>query len=96
MLAIDLRNVLEELYNAGAYRVPADEIYWPPELHPAVFRALNIQYITRRAQATQKDADLIIMASHGRGGVGSLMLGSVAAKVLAYSTIPVLIYRAKK
>ena len=49
MLAIDLRNVLEELYNAGAYRVPADEIYWPPELHPAVFRALNMQYITRRA-----------------------------------------------
>lgn len=47
-------------------------------------------------QATHKDADLIIMASHGRGGVGSLMLGSVAAKVLAHSTIPVLIYRAKK
>lgn len=46
--------------------------------------------------ATQKDADLIIMASHGRGGVGSLMLGSVAAKVLAHSAIPVLIYRAKK
>jgi hypothetical protein len=29
MLASDLRNVLEELYKAGAYRVPADEIYWP-------------------------------------------------------------------
>lgn len=48
MLASDLRNVLEELYNAGAYRVPGDEIYWPPVLHPAVFRALNMQYITRR------------------------------------------------
>ncbi|QHG73057.1 hypothetical protein [Ensifer adhaerens] len=48
MLASDLRNVLEELYNAGAYRVPGDEIYWPPELHPTVFRALNRQYITRR------------------------------------------------
>jgi nucleotide-binding universal stress UspA family protein len=47
-------------------------------------------------QATLKDADLIIMASHGRSGVGSLMLGSVAAKVLAHSTIPVLIYRSKK
>ncbi|SDN46136.1 universal stress protein [Ensifer sp. YR511] len=47
-------------------------------------------------QAIYKDADLIIMASHGRSGVGSLMLGSVAAKVLAHSTIPVLIYRAKK
>ncbi|MBZ7925754.1 hypothetical protein LAC81_34210 [Ensifer adhaerens] len=48
MLASDLRNVLEELYKAGAYRVPADEIYWPQELHAAVFRALNMQYITRR------------------------------------------------
>lgn len=48
MLASDLRNVLEELYKAGAYRVPADEIYWPRELHAAVFRALNMQYIIRR------------------------------------------------
>ncbi|MGN7881460.1 hypothetical protein [Sinorhizobium sp. Sb3] len=48
MLASDLRNVLEELYKVGAYRVPADEIYWPQDLHAAVFRALNMQYITRR------------------------------------------------
>jgi len=48
MLASDLRNVLEELYKAGAYRVPGDEIYWPRELHATVFRALNMQYITRR------------------------------------------------
>ncbi|MBP1886285.1 universal stress protein [Sinorhizobium mexicanum] len=40
-------------------------------------------------------ADLIIMASHGRGGVGALIIGSVAAKVLTHSTIPVLIYRNK-
>lgn len=40
-------------------------------------------------------ADLIVMASHGRGGVGALILGSVAAKVLTHSTIPVLIYRKK-
>ncbi|SDA87528.1 hypothetical protein SAMN03159448_03978 [Sinorhizobium sp. NFACC03] len=48
MLASDLRNVLEELYKAGAFRVPAEEIYWPQELHATVFRALNMQYITRR------------------------------------------------
>jgi nucleotide-binding universal stress UspA family protein len=40
-----------------------------------------------------KDCDLIVMASHGRGGGGSLLLGSVATKVLSYSTIPVLICR---
>ncbi|MEI2298775.1 hypothetical protein [Ensifer sp. MJa1] len=48
MLAGDLKTVLEELYEAGAYRVPADQVHWPKELHAAVFRALNMQYITRR------------------------------------------------
>ncbi|HEV7322506.1 MAG TPA: hypothetical protein VGO04_28195 [Ensifer sp.] len=48
MLADDLRKVLEELYRAGAFRVPAEEIYWPEELHATVFRALNMQYMTRR------------------------------------------------
>ncbi|WP_018237146.1 universal stress protein [Ensifer sp. BR816] len=46
-------------------------------------------------KAQDIDADLIIMASHGRGGVGALILGSVAAKVLTHSAIPVLIYRKK-
>ncbi|MBP2234280.1 nucleotide-binding universal stress UspA family protein [Sinorhizobium kostiense] len=46
-------------------------------------------------KADDIDADLIVMASHGRGGVGALVVGSVAAKVLTHSTIPVLIYRKK-
>lgn len=37
--------------------------------------------------------DLIVMASHGRGGIGRILLGSVAMKVLTYSTVPVLICR---
>ncbi|HZW18228.1 MAG TPA: universal stress protein, partial [Luteimonas sp.] len=37
--------------------------------------------------------DLIAMASHGRRGVSALVLGSVTAKVLTHSTIPVLVYR---
>ncbi len=49
--------------------------------------------IVRKAQDI--DADLIIMASHGRGGVGALIIGSVAAKVLTHTAIPVLIYRKK-
>lgn len=43
--------------------------------------------------AKAKGCDLIVMASHGRRGVKRLLLGSVAAEVLAHSTIPVLIYR---
>ena len=40
-----------------------------------------------------KGCDLIIMASHGRRGVGALLLGSETQKVLAHSKIPVLVYR---
>lgn len=37
--------------------------------------------------------DLIVMGSHGRRGISRLLLGSVAAKVLAYAAVPVLICR---
>lgn len=38
-------------------------------------------------------ADLIVLGSHGRSGVVRLMLGSVAAQVLARSPVPVLVAR---
>ncbi|MEW5781303.1 MAG: universal stress protein [Pseudomonadota bacterium] len=37
--------------------------------------------------------DLIFMASHGRRGLGALLLGSETQKVLTHSKIPVLVYR---
>ena len=43
--------------------------------------------------ATQSGCDLIFMASHGRRGLASLLLGSETQKVLTHSTIPVLVYR---
>ena len=43
--------------------------------------------------AKQKGCDLIMMASHGRRGVGALLLGSETQKVLTHSRIPVLVYR---
>ena len=38
-------------------------------------------------------ADLIAMATHGRGGLGRLFFGSVAEAVLRGSTVPVLMIR---
>jgi nucleotide-binding universal stress UspA family protein len=43
--------------------------------------------------AKSKGCDLIAMASHGRHGVSAVILGSETAKVLAYTTIPVLVLR---
>ena len=43
--------------------------------------------------AKQVGADLIVVGSHGRSGIARLMLGSVAARVVAESPIPVLISR---
>lgn len=37
--------------------------------------------------------DLIVMGSHGRRGISRLILGSQASKVLAHSTMPVLVVK---
>jgi nucleotide-binding universal stress UspA family protein len=43
--------------------------------------------------AEARSSDLIVMASHGRRGLGRLVLGSQVAEVLARSRIPVLVIR---
>ena len=43
--------------------------------------------------ADRHGCDLIFMASHGRRGLASLLLGSETQKVLTHSKIPVLVYR---
>lgn len=51
------------------------------------------QTIVDTAQEFQ--CDLIFMGSHGRSGLGTLLLGSVTSKVLALCDIPVFVYRLK-
>lgn len=47
--------------------------------------------ITRTAAS--QGCDVIAMASHGRRGLAAAMLGSQTMRVLAHSTIPVLVFR---
>jgi nucleotide-binding universal stress UspA family protein len=43
--------------------------------------------------AKKKKCDLIVMATHGQGGLRGLFVGSVTQKVLAKATIPVMVLR---
>ena len=45
------------------------------------------------AAAADRGCDLIVMGSHGRGGLSAIVLGSVTNKVLTHTKTPVLVYR---
>lgn len=55
-------------------------------VHPIPYEAII-------AAAAACEADLIVMASHGRRGIGALVLGSETQKVLIHSSLPVLVVR---
>jgi nucleotide-binding universal stress UspA family protein len=57
-----------------------------PEGHPA-------EEIVAAAKAWP--ADLIVIGSHGRGGLGRVLLGSVAEAVMRHAPCPVLVVRGK-
>ena len=41
--------------------------------------------------AKEENANLIVTATHGRSGIGRLLLGSVAQKVLAHADCPIIV-----
>ena len=47
----------------------------------------------RIMHARLQNGDLILMASHGRRGLSSLLLGSETSKVLLHTKVPVLVVR---
>jgi nucleotide-binding universal stress UspA family protein len=45
------------------------------------------------AEAEREPATLVVMSTHGRGGLGRLVFGSVAQAVLQRSSVPLLLIR---
>ena len=68
---------------AAKIGVTADVLH-VPDARPA-------EAIVETAKA--EGCSLIVMASHGRRGLGRLLLGSQTAEVLAHSPVPVLVVR---
>jgi nucleotide-binding universal stress UspA family protein len=55
--------------------------------------ASDVPYEAIIEAADTAGCDLIFMASHGRRGIGGMLLGSETQKVLTHSKVPVLVYR---
>jgi nucleotide-binding universal stress UspA family protein len=75
-----LETVAARLRESGTFRVRASVWYGPAA--PAIMDA------ARRA-----NADLILMSTHGRSGIGRLVAGSVAESVLRGTRTPIFLIR---
>jgi nucleotide-binding universal stress UspA family protein len=68
------------LVKQGVQKIQTSVWYGPPA--SAIVEAADVAH-----------ADLIVMSTHGRGGLGRLIMGSVADAVLRGTTTPILLVR---
>ena len=90
-----------EVEDIEARRTDAEE-YLAPVAVALQNKGVRVESRVRRGNTTEEivaaaretGADLIAMSTHGRGGLGRLMFGSVAQAVLGHVDMPVLLMRA--
>jgi nucleotide-binding universal stress UspA family protein len=90
-----------EVENIGQRQFDAEE-YLAPIAVELRNKGVRVEIRVRRgapsdqivAAARETGADLIAMSTHGRGGLGRLLFGSVAQSVLRHADIPVFLMRA--
>jgi len=90
-----------EMEDIEARRTDAEE-YLAPVAVELRNKGVRVESRVRRGNTTEEivaaaretGADLIAMSTHGRGGLGRLMFGSVAQAVLGHVDMPVLLMRA--
>jgi nucleotide-binding universal stress UspA family protein len=67
----------------------AKQNHWTPQVETQVGQPADVIAAT----AKEGKYDLVVMGSHGHAALGSLVMGSVASRVLAHCQTPVLIIR---
>ncbi|MDV3251516.1 universal stress protein [Devosia sp. BK] len=99
MMMVDTTNMIGELDKAKAESAKAT-LAAALKLGEASGLEMSVKHVPNLpaaegiiAAARELNADLIVMGSHGRRGLGRLLLGSQAAEVLAHADIPVLIIK---
>jgi nucleotide-binding universal stress UspA family protein len=55
---------------------------------------VRLGYVAREIAAAARPDDLLVMASHGRGGLSRWLIGSVAEDVLRHASAPILLVKA--
>lgn len=83
----DLAEMSREHLEEFGGREIGERVPWTPEV------ATGPAYLAITEVARRYDADLIVVATHGRTGVLHLLLGSVAERVVRTATCPVLTVR---
>jgi len=91
MMPLDLRQSLENLAQEQLASRHAEHIGTLPLSSTDLLMGSPARRIVEHAEET--NADLIVMGTHGRSGLGHLLLGSVAEKVVRTARCPVLTAR---
>jgi nucleotide-binding universal stress UspA family protein len=78
----EAENYLEEVVNRGGDPVPTAQVVEAKGAADGVIDA-----------ARKLEGDLLVLSSHGRGGLSRVVLGSVADKIIRGTTLPVLVIR---
>jgi nucleotide-binding universal stress UspA family protein len=87
---------LEQTYRAGADRILAAAREKATAEGMTITTLYLPDHLTAHGivkTAEERGSDLIVMGSHGRRGLGRLLLGSQAAEVLSHSDVPVLVVK---
>ncbi len=82
------RNFIQDNINTAKEKFAAEGV----EVETHLLEGENI-YRTIASAATELNADLVVICSHGRSGIKKLILGSVAQSLIAELDVPVLVVK---